>query len=81
MSGVLLRVVLHTAKRPDATRKKGVIVKRDPERMLALPEARENIAQAIAEAIAICLTDRKRNESSAASCPHQWENRQSRTIK
>jgi N-acetylmuramoyl-L-alanine amidase len=66
-------VVLHAAQQPAVLIEAGVIVNRESERMLALPETRENIAQAIAEAIAICLTARMdtqcRPPSSAAARP------------
>jgi N-acetylmuramoyl-L-alanine amidase len=49
-------VVLHTAKQPAVLIEAGVIVNRESEQILAMPETRENIAQAVAEGIANCLT-------------------------
>ena len=49
-------VVLQTAKQPAVLIEAGVIVNRDSERMLTLPETREGIARAIATGIATCLT-------------------------
>ena len=51
-------VVLHTAKQPAILIEAGVIVNRESEQMLAMPETRQNIAQAIAKGIANCLTGR-----------------------
>jgi N-acetylmuramoyl-L-alanine amidase len=51
-------VVLHTATQPAVLIEAGVIVNRESEQMLAMPETRENIAQAIADGIATCLTGR-----------------------
>lgn len=51
-------VVLHTAKQPAVLIEAGVIVNREAEQMLAMPETRQNIAQAIAEGIATCLSGR-----------------------
>ncbi|MBI3526592.1 MAG: N-acetylmuramoyl-L-alanine amidase [Betaproteobacteria bacterium] len=51
-------VVLHTAKQPAVLIEAGVIVNRKAEQVLAMSETRENIAQAIAEGIATCLTSR-----------------------
>ncbi len=51
-------VVLHTAKQPALLIEAGVIVNRESEQMLAMPETRQNIALAIAEAIANCQTGR-----------------------
>jgi N-acetylmuramoyl-L-alanine amidase len=51
-------VALHTAKQPAVLIEAGVIVNRESEQMLAMPETRQNIAQAIAEGIANCLTGR-----------------------
>lgn len=51
-------VVLHTAKQPAVLIEAGVIVNRDSEQMLTLPETRQGMAQAIAKGIATCLTAR-----------------------
>jgi N-acetylmuramoyl-L-alanine amidase len=51
-------VVLHTAKQPAVLIEAGVIVNRESEQRLAMPETRERIAQVIAEGIASCLTGR-----------------------
>lgn len=51
-------VVLHTAQQPAVLIEAGVIVNRESEQMLAMPETTENIAQAIAEGIASCLIGR-----------------------
>ena len=51
-------IVLHTAKQPAVLIEAGVIVNRESERMLAMPQTREAIAQAIADGIAGCLTRR-----------------------
>lgn len=51
-------VVLHTANQPAVLIEAGVIVNRASEKMLALPETKEHLAQAIAEGIATCLSDR-----------------------
>jgi N-acetylmuramoyl-L-alanine amidase len=51
-------VVLHTATQPAVLIEAGVIVNRESEQMLAMPETKENIAQAIADGIAACLTGR-----------------------
>jgi N-acetylmuramoyl-L-alanine amidase len=66
-------VVLHTATQPAVLIEAGVIVNRESEQMLAMSQTRENIAQAIAEGISICLTARMdtqcRPPSSAAARP------------
>jgi N-acetylmuramoyl-L-alanine amidase len=51
-------VVLHTAKQPAVLIEAGVIMNRESEQRLAMPETRESIAQAIAEGIAACLAGR-----------------------
>jgi N-acetylmuramoyl-L-alanine amidase len=55
-------VVLHTAKQPAVLIEAGVIVNRESEHMLAMPETRQNIANAIAEGIANCLTGRTQTQ-------------------
>jgi N-acetylmuramoyl-L-alanine amidase len=50
-------VVLHTARQPAVLIEAGVIVNRDAELMLAMPDTRENMAQAIAAGIAQCLAN------------------------
>jgi N-acetylmuramoyl-L-alanine amidase len=52
-------VVLHTAKQPAVLIEAGVIVNREAEQMLAMPQTRERIAQAIAAGIAACLAGRR----------------------
>ena len=54
--------VLHTAEQPGLRIETGVIVTRESEQMLASPESRQNIARAIAEGIAHCLTGRTRTQ-------------------
>ena len=51
-------VVLQTAKQPAVLIEACVIVNRESEQMLALPETRQMIAQAIAQGIGKCLTGR-----------------------
>lgn len=51
-------VVLHTATQPAVLIEAGVIVNRESEQVLAMPETRATIAQAIADGIAACLTAR-----------------------
>jgi N-acetylmuramoyl-L-alanine amidase len=55
-------VVAHTAKQPAVLIEAGVIVNRESEQILAMPETRENIAKAIAEGIANCLTGRTQEQ-------------------
>lgn len=54
--------VLQTAEQPGLRIETGVIVTRESEQMLASPESRQSIAQAIAEGIAHCLTGRTRTQ-------------------
>ena len=48
-------VVLHTARQPAVLIEAGVIVNRNAELMLAMPDTRQDMAQKIAGAIADCL--------------------------
>jgi N-acetylmuramoyl-L-alanine amidase len=50
--------VPHTAQQPAVLTEVGVIVNRESAQMLAMPEARENLSQAIAEGFSTCLTCR-----------------------